>query len=92
MDAPYDVLKFGGSCLSSAEDFSNAAKIVSRYRNPVVIVSAISGITQRLIDICGTLDNADVMVMIQEIQATHLYAMSKITKKGAREPSVEELR
>ncbi len=92
IDAPYDVLKFGGSCLSSGEDFSNAVKIVSRYRNPVVIVSAISGITQRLIDLCGTMDGADMMVRIQEIQATHLNVMSKITKRGAREPSIEELR
>ncbi len=92
MGTQYDVLKFGGSCLSSAEDFCSAAKIVSRYQNPVVIVSAISGVTQSLIELCNSGDGPSVMEKIHEIQKIHLDAMSKITKKRTREPSMEEIR
>lgn len=92
METQCEVLKFGGSCLSSAEDFSNAAGIISTCRNPVVVVSAINGVTQELIDICGSADNVNTMEKIHGIQRIHLDAISKITGKRTREPSIEDLR
>ncbi|NOY23527.1 MAG: aspartate kinase [Acidobacteria bacterium] len=42
------VLKLGGSVLSSRENIAAVPKLVRRYKNPVVVVSALAGITARL--------------------------------------------
>ena len=92
MEVQYDVLLFGNSCLSTAEDFSSAVRIISEYRNPVVIVNAISGVTQQLTELCLSYDKGVSMEKISDLQKLHLDAMSKITKKRTRDPSVEEVR
>lgn len=92
METWYDVLKFGGSCLSSAEDFAGAARIVSSHANPVVVVSAISGITDMLTNLCRSESFVDAMETIDNIQRVHLDAMSRITRRNLREASLEELR
>ncbi len=92
MEVQYDVLLFGSSCLSTAEDFSSAVRIISEYRNPAVIVNAISGVTQQLTELCLSQDKGISMERISDLQKLHLDAMSKITKKRTRDPSVEEVR
>ena len=92
MEVQYDVLLFGSSCLSTDEDFSSAVRIISEYRNPVVIVNAISGVTQQLTELCLSHDKGISMERISDLQKLHLDAMSKITKKRTRDPSVEEVR
>lgn len=92
MGRHYGVLKFGGSCLSSAEDFSNGARIIAGYEYPVVVVSAVKGVTQQLMELSTSGNDMSSMEMIHEIQRKHLDALSKITVNRIREPSLEELR
>ncbi len=46
------VMKFGGTSLGTSENIKNVAKIVadSKSYNPIVVVSAVSGMTDQLID------------------------------------------
>ena len=45
------VLKFGGSCLKSSQDISAIAERISEIgQNPVVVISAFFGVTDRLLD------------------------------------------
>lgn len=49
------VMKFGGTSVGSAERIANAANIVkSRYaKNPIVVVSAVGGVTDSLINMAN---------------------------------------
>ena len=42
------VLKLGGSVLSCRENVAAVPELVRRYENPVVVVSALAGITRDL--------------------------------------------
>ena len=52
------VLKFGGTSVGSAESIKHVGEIVKGYRKSkvevVVVVSAMSGVTNRLIKLGGT--------------------------------------
>jgi len=43
------VMKFGGSCLSSDEDIHRTVRIIREHGNPVVVLSALKGVTDELI-------------------------------------------
>lgn len=88
----YQVLKFGGSCLSSPEDFANAAGIAASYEMPVIVVSAVSGVTESLLELCRAANPVEAMEKINNIQRVHIYALGRIRRKRLAEPSMEELR
>ena len=47
------IMKFGGTSLSNAERIKNIVEIIKTrlYKNPIVVVSAVGGITNKLIDL-----------------------------------------
>ena len=92
MDLSYEVMKFGGSCLSAAEDYENAAKIISMYTKPAVVVSAMKGITEELLELSEMTELTKVMEKISNIQSMHMETAEKIKNPAARTQAAEEIR
>lgn len=85
------VMKFGGSCLSSAEDMASAASIVSRYRNCIVVASAMNGVTQKLIDLAGTAGRRHLDSGIAALKSIHKDALSRIKDPYLRDEASAEI-
>ena len=85
------VMKFGGSCLASAGDMANAASIVSKYRNCVVVASAVKGVTQRLIELSDVKEEKQVQSMVLELKKVHIDMLSELESRFSREDAEREL-
>lgn len=92
MDTRYEVMKFGGSCLFTPEDYLNAAKIISMQKHPVVVVSAAKGITQELLDLSEMTEIKTSLEKIHSIRTTHKVIMAGLGNTGLRNKAQEELR
>lgn len=53
------VIKFGGTALSTASRMKDAASIASRSGRSIIVLSAISGTTARLSEVCDYLSNGN---------------------------------
>ena len=85
------VMKFGGSCLMGAEDMAGAASIVSRYRNSVVIASAMNGVTQKLIDVCESDSSEKRNSILLSLSQLHKRALSRINDIHLYQEALSEL-
>ena len=68
------VLKFGGSSVGSVSSLLNVKKIVESYNEPmVVVVSAIGGVTDSLIQMATTASTGDdsYLVRLDEMKVYH---------------------
>ena len=79
------VMKFGGSSLASGERIARAADLVKAYRGrtPVVIVSAMGGVTDTLIGVArlavqGRRVLSSVEEHLADLQARHLTALAEL--------------
>ncbi len=79
------VMKFGGSSLASGERMLNAADLVVRYgdRSPVVVVSAMGGVTDGLIGVARlAVQGRKVLTSVEEhlaaLEARHLGALMDV--------------
>jgi aspartate kinase len=72
--ATMKVMKFGGGCFKDARSISQAAAIIGREKErPVVVVSAVTGVTDMLIEACSQAERNErgVTADVQRIQAVH---------------------
>ncbi len=56
------VLKFGGSCLTSQSSLNKVLEFVKNYPNPIIVVSALSGVTDSLIDAANSGGDIDGII------------------------------
>lgn len=80
------VMKFGGGCLQDARSFSQAAAIIGREKErPVVVVSAVSGVTDLLIEACRQAERSErsVAASVQRIRAVHDSLMKILIRNAA---------
>ena len=72
------VLKFGGTSVGSAERIRNVAKLISDNQPKIVVLSAMSGTTNTLVEISNCLyrnEKQEALHIIQNFEAvsyTHL--------------------
>ncbi len=81
------VLKFGGSSVSTASSINKVVNIISSYQdnNPIVVISAMNGITDNLEVIFHLLvkkDKQKVFSLITEFLTFHLDIIDKIIPEG----------
>lgn len=76
------VLKFGGSSLKDAESMINVGRIIAADSSPkVVVVSAVYGITDRLISFMSDLrTEEEVQDFISELRDIHLKLLRGVTR------------
>ncbi|HET8771757.1 MAG TPA: lysine-sensitive aspartokinase 3 [Gemmatimonadaceae bacterium] len=77
------VVKFGGTSVGDAEAIARTASIVrSRLdRHPVVVVSALAGTTNRLIELAGHAADGQLIValsIVEELRARHAAAIASL--------------
>src|SRR5947208_10835002 len=87
--SPPHIHKFGGASLANAAGVAHAATIVVAYRpSPqVVVVSAMSGVTDGLLDCAARAsrgDAAHVRTAAQALRARHAEAARALLSRGAR--------
>ena len=92
------VMKFGGTSLGSAERMRAAARLVageSRKRPVVVVISAMSQITDLLLDTMRHAeagDEAGIAVNLAALRARHQQACRELLPEGAQDAVLAQLR
>src|SRR5437870_10382168 len=87
--SPPHIHKFGGASLANAAGIAHAAKIVVAYRPApqVVVVSAMSGVTDALLDCTARTSRGDavhVRTTVTALRARHIAAARAVVRRGAR--------
>lgn len=78
------VMKFGGTSVGNARAIEGVVQILKRYQSelPVVaVISAMSGITNRLVAICEAMQRGDTNLTLRELRAifdTHMTATTEV--------------
>jgi aspartate kinase len=67
------VMKFGGSSVGGSEQIKNVAELVKSHidENPVVVVSAVKGITDKLIELSEAAARGNGELILEAIQKKH---------------------
>jgi bifunctional aspartokinase / homoserine dehydrogenase 1 len=86
MSARLQVMKFGGTSVGNAECIARAAKIISegaRQGRCVAVVSAMSGVTNRLIEVAKTAqtgNGAAAVAVMEALRSQHEVALTSLVK------------
>lgn len=86
------VLKFGGSSVGSVEGISNVKKIVAQQTEPcVVVVSALSGITDQLYRTAALAEKADesYIVEYEQMLNRHLQIINELVPEEKKKHVIE---
>ncbi len=80
------VVKLGGSVLSSRKNIAAVPKLVSLYENPVLVVSALAGVTQALTDFIsglkGPVETVSVEDFLARLRGMHLDSAGDSVRKS----------
>ena len=81
------IMKFGGTSVSDAPAMQNVVSIIKQYldRKPVVVVSAMSGITNLLeksVQVAAKQDSKKIQVIVQEIEEKHIQVVERLFKQA----------
>ncbi len=96
MKTPVQVMKFGGTSVGDAECIARTAQIIagaSRMTPCVAVVSAMSGVTNRLIEsakIAQTGDAAHARATLEVLRAQHEAALVALVKSETNRAAVRE--
>ncbi|MDE6716210.1 MAG: aspartate kinase, partial [Muribaculaceae bacterium] len=92
------VLKFGGTSVGSAERIMNVAKIIIPQGKNVIVLSAMSGVTNKLVEICGYIKSNQAILAEQAItslsqkyiETISILFASDINRQAAAVKAMEE--
>jgi len=89
-----EVHKFGGASLADPPALRHAIQIVSRSRStPVVVVSAMAGVTDALLEVArsaGSADEASVRALIDRLRSRHTEVVRAMLPAGRLRSSLSE--
>ncbi|MCL4346657.1 MAG: aspartate kinase [Candidatus Thermoplasmatota archaeon] len=78
------VMKFGGSCLRNSDGIRQLVNIVSKEERAVVVVSALSGVTDRILDtVTGHLSEKRIESVISFLRERHISLLSEVSSQNA---------
>jgi len=90
------VLKFGGTSVGSAENIKTLLNIVAKEKlqsNPVVVLSAMSGVTNLLTDMAESAERGeDYDASLKEIEAKHFAVIRSLLPAAAQNPVFTRLK
>lgn len=76
-----NILKFGGTSVGTAERMKALVKLISSSDRKIVVLSAMSGTTNALVEICNTLyrkDSAAANELINKLEAIYVSEVEKL--------------
>lgn len=79
------VMKFGGTSVGGAQQIQHVSSVINQFtgRQPVVIVSAVAGITDQLVALCDAASDHDYQALDEQynrIKQTHLNILELLCK------------
>ena len=88
------VCKFGGTSVADGEAIARAASIVTSRlaRQPVVVVSALGGVTNDLLDVAHRAANGNLLValsIVESLRTRHLRTVASLLDDGDERADVE---
>ena len=89
MKSALQVMKFGGTSVGDAACIARAAQIIAegaRAGKCVAVVSAMSGVTNRLIEAAKTAESGNAraaLAMLDELAAKHVSTLETVVKNEA---------
>ncbi|MCH8329205.1 MAG: aspartate kinase, partial [Nanoarchaeota archaeon] len=86
------VIKFGGTSVGNADRIKNTAGIIKSYaeKKPVVVVSAVGGITDKLIELANAANQGNKI--LDDIKKIHYEILEKLSlDKNLLDKDIEEL-
>lgn len=90
------VLKFGGTSVGSAENIKTLLNIVAKEKlqsNPIVVLSAMSGVTNLLTDMAERAERGeDYNASLKEIEAKHFAVIRSLLPAAAQNPVFTRLK
>src|SRR5271157_5973411 len=96
MKAPLQVMKFGGTSVGDASCITRTAQIIAkaaRTRPCIAVVSAMSGVTNRLIDAAKRAAEGDTQAgaaIVAALQTQHETALASLVANEAARKGVRE--
>jgi len=74
------VMKFGGTSVGNADRISNVADIIKSHldKKPIVVVSAVGGVTDKLIELCNASSKGEGNKNLDEIKKIHSEILEKL--------------
>jgi|TARA_Y100000294_G_scaffold155286_1_gene155435 aspartate kinase len=88
------VMKFGGTSVGSADSVKNTANIIKSYieKKPIIVVSAVSGITDKLIELVNAASQGKGDEILDNIKKSHYEILDKSgLDKSIIEKDIENL-
>ena len=83
------IMKFGGTSVGKPERMHEVAKLIVKDEEPkIVVLSALSGTTNSLVEISNSLANADRITAKQQIKALEVHYQNFITELVTTEDAV----
>jgi aspartate kinase len=89
-----NVLKFGGTSIATAERFKAVAKLVSNDEKKIVVLSAMSGTTNSLVEIANRLytkNNDSAIELIDKLETKYLKVVDELYAEEDIKRTGEEL-
>lgn len=88
------ILKFGGTSVGSAQRIKEVAQLINNGSKKIVVLSAMSGTTNQLVDIASALyvkDNEKANTLIDEMEKKYKKVLAELFNKPASLEKGEEL-
>lgn len=91
-----NILKFGGTSVGSAQSISALIEILKREKgdeNPIVVLSAMGGVTNTLLEMAENARNAqDYADQLKAVEAKHFEVIRTLLPAGAQNPVLTKLK
>ena len=89
------VMKFGGTLLDSEDKLRNVINVISSYysegNNIVVIISALNGITDKILDLCKDIKKINKNIInnfVSNIETIHTNLIEKVITNSERKTEI----
>ncbi|WP_435136477.1 aspartate kinase [Formosa sp. A9] len=84
------VLKFGGTSVGSVKNMTNVKNIISEGGRKIVVLSAMSGTTNALVEISNTIKDGKPEAALQQVEALHAKYIEVVNELLTNEEYVAE--
>ena len=89
-----NILKFGGTSVGTPERMRGIAELIAQGKNQIVVLSAVSGTTNSLLEICTALqqkDKEEAVALVGKLEVMYEKFISDLISQGVRHEEASEM-